>query len=232
MRTELFADAETVAQAAARFVAEEARRSVERHGRFVAALSGGSTPWKMLEALAAEDLPWNQTHLIQVDERVVPAGSPERNLTHIEQCLLEKTPISKDHIYAMRVDAEDLSDASERYVATLEALSGSPPVLDLVHLGLGPDGHTASLVPGDPILDVDESDVATTSEYQGRVRMTLTYPLINRARCVLWLVTGESKAPMLNRLRSADETIPAGRVKRERAVVFADYAAAGTGRVE
>ena len=109
----------------------------------------------------------------------------------------------------------------------LEEIAGSPPVLDLVHLGLGPDGHTASLVPGDPVLKVADRDVAITGVYQGRQRMTLTYPMINRSRNILWVVTGAEKVPMLKRLRDADVSIPAGRIRQDPALILADRAAAG-----
>ena len=131
----------------------------------------------------------------------------------------------------MPVDAADLEVASQQYAATLERIAGMPPVLDLAHLGLGPDGHTASLVPGDPVLDVTESDVATTGLYQGRRRMTLTYPLLNRARAIVWLVTGPEKAEMLARLYAVDRSIPAGRISQDRALVLADHDAAGALRL-
>jgi 6-phosphogluconolactonase len=127
----------------------------------------------------------------------------------------------------MPVESPDLEVAAARYAATLREIAGSPPVLDLVHLGLGPDGHTASLVPGDPVLDVTSADVTLTRIYQGRRRMTLTYPIINRSRQILWLVTGSEKVEMLGRLRKGDTSIPAGRVRQDQAVVFADKAAAG-----
>jgi 6-phosphogluconolactonase len=126
----------------------------------------------------------------------------------------------------MPMEASDLQAAAARYALTLQEIAGSPPVLDLVHLGLGPDGHTASLVPGDPVLDVADADVALTGVYQGRRRMTLTYPIINRARRILWLVTGSEKAPLLVRLRAGDPSIPAGRIRRDQALVVADRAAA------
>ncbi len=131
----------------------------------------------------------------------------------------------------MPVESADLDEAAARYAQTLVDIAGSPPVLDLVHLGLGPDGHTASLVPGDPVLDVTDADVALTGLYQGRRRMTLTYPALNRARRVLWLITGEDKAAMLVRLRRGDPAIPAGRVRQDHAVVLADRAAR-SGNVE
>jgi 6-phosphogluconolactonase len=145
----------------------------------------------------------------------------------LQESLLEHAPLPPEQIYAMPVESVDLESAAKQYAATLAKIAGSPPVLDLVHLGLGPDGHTASLVPGDAVLEVNDADVAVTGIYQGRRRMTLTYPIINRARRVLWLVTGSEKAGMLTRLREGDPSIPAGRVNQERALVLADRAAAG-----
>ena len=191
------------------------------------AVSGGRTPWIMLRALAGEKVPWESVHVVQVDERVAPAGDPDRNLTHLQATLLEHSPIRPEQIHAMPVESPDLEAAAKQYASTLGEIAGSPPKLDLVHLGLGPDGHTASLVPGDPVLDVTDADVAVTGIYQGRPRMTLTYPVINRARRILWLVTGSEKMNMLIRLRKGDVSIPAGRIRRRRAVIFADRAAAG-----
>ena len=148
--------------------------------------------------------------MVQVDERVAPAGHPDRNLTHFRESLLEPAPLRPEQIHAMPVEATDLQAAAAGYAFTLREIAGSPPVLDLVHLGLGPDGHTASLVPGDPVLDVTDTDVALTGVYQGRRRMTLTYPIINRSRRILWLVTGGDKVGMLGRLLAGDLSIPAG----------------------
>src|SRR5205823_3468838 len=122
------------------------------------------------------------------------------------------------------VESDDLDGAAARYAATLMTAAGAPPTLDLVHLGLGADGHTASLVPGDPVLEITDRDVAVTGVYRGRRRLTLTYPVLDRARRILWLVAGADKAPMLRRLRDGDSTIPAGRVRSDRAVVVADAA--------
>jgi 6-phosphogluconolactonase len=218
--------ADSVAQRAAAIVAEEARLAAAARGRFVLAVSGGHTPWLMLRALATDDVPWPAVQIVQVDERVAPAGHPDRNLTHLRESLLDRAPLSAGQIHAMPVESADLETAARQYAATLEQIAGSPPVLDLVHLGLGPDGHTASLVPGDPVLDIEDTDVAVTGVYQGRRRMTLTYPAINRSRRVLWVVTGGEKALMLPRLLDGDESIPAGRVSRERARLVADRAAA------
>jgi 6-phosphogluconolactonase len=227
MKIEVLPDADTVAREAAKFVAEEARAAVVARGRFVIAVSGGHTPWQMLRALANEKVPWESVHVVQVDERVAPVGDPNRNLTHLRESLLEHAPLRPEQIHAMPVELPDLDDAAKRYAKTLQEIAGSPPVLDLAHLGLGPDGHTASLVPGDPVLDVTDADVALTGIYQDRRRMTLTYPMLNRARRILWLVTGPDKIDALARLRDGDTSIPGGRIRRDQAVVLADRAAAG-----
>lgn len=225
MKVDIFPDADAVALEAARFLAAEARRAVADRGLFTVAVSGGKTPWRMLRALVGEDVPWQGLHVVQVDERIAPADDPDRNLTHLRESLLAHAPLAPEQVYAMPVELDDLEAAAARYAETLETLAGSPPVLDLAHLGLGPDGHTASLVPGDPVLDVSDAEVAITGPYQGRRRMTLTYPILNRARQILWLVTGQGKAAMLARLRDGDKAIPAGRVRADDAVVFADQAA-------
>jgi 6-phosphogluconolactonase len=166
-------------------------------------------------------------HVVQVDERIAPAGDPERNLARLRESLLDRAALPPQQVYAMPVEEADLDAAASGYARTLERIAGVPPVLDLVHLGLGADGHTASLVPGDPALEVTDRDVAVTRAYMGRRRMTLTYPILNRARRILWLVTGADKVAMLPRLLAADVAIPAGRVNPERALVLADSAAAG-----
>jgi 6-phosphogluconolactonase len=227
MKIEIFADADTVAKQAAAILAGEARAAVARRGRFVFAVSGGHTPWVMLRAFAEEVVPWDKVHLVQVDERVAPAGDPDRNSTHLRESLLDHAPLPPEQVHVMPVELTDLEEAARQYAATLAKIAGTPPVLDLIHLGLGPDGHTASLVPGDPVLQVSDEDVAVTGIYQGRRRITLTYPLINRAQRILWLVTGSEKAGMLVRLRNSDPSIPGGRVNPERALVLADQAAAG-----
>lgn len=226
MKIEILADVDAVANKAAEIIAAAARTAVAARGRFVVAVSGGRTPWLMLRALAGEDVPWQAVHVAQVDERVAPAGHPDRNLTHLNESLLEHAPLRREQIYAMPVEAAELAGAAERYTEILQNIAGSPPVLDLVHLGLGADGHTASLVPGDPVLNVTDSDVALTSVYQGRRRMTLTYPILNRSRRIVWVVTGSDKVDALAQLHDADVSIPAGRIQRENAVILADRAAA------
>jgi 6-phosphogluconolactonase len=227
MKVDVLPDADSAAREAARFVAAGARAATAARGRFVMAVSGGRTPWQMLELLARLPVPWESVHVVQVDERVAPEGHPERNLTHLRESLLRRAPLRPEQIHAMPVESPDLDAAAREYASLLARLAGSPPVLDLAHLGLGPDGHTASLVPGDPVLDVADRDVAVTGgAYQGRRRMTLTYPALDRARQILWLVTGHDKIEMLGRLRAADRSIPAGRVRRDQALVLADRAAA------
>lgn len=227
MKTEVLADAESVALKAAAIIAEEARSAVAERGRFIMAVSGGRTPWMMLRALSDQDMPWDRLQVVQVDERVAPSGHQDRNLTHLHESLLGHAPLSADRIHAMPVEASDLEAAAAQYISTLQKIAGLPPVLDLIHLGLGSDGHTASLIPGDPVLNVMQADVALTGIYQGRRRMTLTYPILNRAGRLLWVVTGSEKSAALARLRDGDRSIPAGLVRRDQAFVLADRAAAG-----
>jgi 6-phosphogluconolactonase len=227
MKLEVFDDSDSVARAASARIAADARVAIAARDRFTLAVSGGHTPWIMLRALANEDIPWARVHLFQVDERVAPDGDPDRNLTHLRESLLQHAPLRAEQIHAMPVEAADPEAAATQYAMTLQDIAGSPAVLDLVHLGLGPDGHTASLVPGDAVLRVSSADVAMTGIYQGRRRMTLTYPALNRARRVLWVVTGGEKTEMLQRLLDGDVSIPAGRVRRDQALLLADRAAAG-----
>ena len=226
MEIEVLPNADLVARRGAAIIADRARAAVSSRGRFIVAVSGGHTPWLMLRALADEQLPWEDVHVVQVDERAAPAADPDRNLAHLRASLLDHAPLPPDHVHAMPVEAANLERAAEQYALTLRDVAGSPPVLDLVHLGLGPDGHTASLVPGDAVLDVTDADVAATGPYQGRRRMTLTFPIINRSRHVLWLVTGDDKAGTLVRLRDGDPSIPASRVRQDLALVLADRGAA------
>lgn len=226
MKIDVQPDDDAAARQAAVIIAADARAAVPARGRFTMAVSGGRTPWLMLRILADEQLPWENMHVFQVDERAAPAADADRNLAHLRESLLDHAALRPDHIHAMPVEAADLNRAAGQYALTLQEVAGSPPVLDLVHLGLGPDGHTASLVPGDPVLDVIDADVAVTGLYQGRRRMTLTFPIINRSRRVLWLVTGGEKAGTLVRLRDSDSSIPASRVRQDRALIVADRAAA------
>jgi 6-phosphogluconolactonase len=206
------------ARRAAELIATAGQRAVADHGSFSFAMSGGRSPWAMLAILGdLEEMPWAETELFQVDERIASPGSEDRNLTHMVLGL------SMDHQSALRpmpVTNRDLDAAAHEYDTSL------PDRIDLVHLGLGPDGHTASLVPGDPVLEVDDKRVSvTTNEYQGHRRMTLTYPALAEAREILWLVTGEEKRDPLQKLLAADPSIPAGRVRNDSMSIVADSAA-------
>jgi 6-phosphogluconolactonase len=225
------ADAPAAALAAADEIASACRAAVKARGIAVIAVSGGETPWRMLQRLRVLDLPWGKIHVAQVDERVAPHGDRRRNLTRLEQVLVDDGPLPRRQLLAMPVDAADLAAAAAEYQQRLEALAGRPMALDLVQLGLGADGHTASLVPGDAVLDVADRDVALSGEYQGLPRMTLTVPALDRARQRLWLVTGAAKAARVAELLGGDAAsgAPALRISRDAAVVVADEAALAPG---
>ncbi len=225
LRDEVLADADAVALRAAEVIAEAAREAVAARGRFLLATSGGSTPWLMLRYLADLNMPWDRVSLFQVDERIAPAGHSDRNLTHLERVFIAHLPAPFGGLYPMPVELPDSDKAARLYSDTVSSLAGNPPVLDLVHLGLGEDGHTASLLPNQPVLDVTDAAIAVTGEYAGRRRMTMTYPVLNAARRILWVATGAPKAPMLARLLEGDQTIPAGRVRSDHAIVLSDAAA-------
>ena len=226
MKVEVLPDPEAVARRAAGILAAEARAAAVARGRFLLAVSGGSTPWAALRLLAGEDVPWDRVQLFQVDERAAPVGHPDRNLTQLRESLIARVRIPPAQVHAMPVDAGDLEEGAARYAAELEAAAGHPAVLDVAQLGLGADGHTASLFPGDPALDVAAADVVATGAHLGWRRMTLTFPALDRARSVLWIVTGDGKADALVRLRRGDRGIPAARVRSDGAVLLADEAAA------
>lgn len=215
-------DETALSQRAAERVAEAAHRAVAERGRFAVAFSGGRTPGGMFAALAELGLPWERTHVCQVDERAAPDGHPDRNATMLQSHLLAHVPIPGSHVHLMPAADADLDAAAHAYAAELRGVCGDPPVLDLVHLGLGGDGHTASLVPGDPVLEVADREVAATGVYDGRRRLTLTFPALNRARRILWLVSGADRAEALAALVDGDPAIPAGRVARSQAEVLTD----------
>lgn len=215
---ETHADPTELFRAAAAHVAGRARDAVHDHGRFTFAVSGGRTPWLMFAELVHEDMPWDRTDIFQVDERITGPEDPDRNLLHLHQALGD----APAHVHPMPVEADDLEAAARQYAAEL------PERFDLIHLGLGPDGHTASLVPGDPILEVHDQRVAiTTNPYQGHRRMSLTYPTLDAAQHVLWLITGADKARALRELLDHDVAIPAGRVTARDNLVVTDPAAEG-----
>jgi 6-phosphogluconolactonase len=216
---EVVADDRAAARHAAELTAAAGRSVAEADGGiFSLAMSGGRSPWAMLAILGElDEMPWGETELFQVDERVAAPGDEQRNLTHMVLGL------SLDHQAALRpmpVTRRDLDAAARDYESLL------PERLNLVHLGLGPDGHTASLVPGDPVLEVADRRVAITeAAYQGHRRMTLTYPALAAAEQIVWLVTGEEKRGALAKLLVGDTSIPAGRVENDNMVIVADEAA-------
>lgn len=217
---EVAGDEKAASRRAAELIAAAGDEAAAERGRFAFAMSGGRSPWAMLAILGElEEMPWDKTELFQVDERVAAPGDEARNLTHMVLGL------SMDHQATLRpmpVTQRDLDAAAREYEASL------PDRFDLVHLGLGPDGHTASLVPGDPVLDVTDRRVAMTETfYQDHRRMTLTYSALNDARRIVWLVTGPDKPEALQKLLDGDESIPAGRVRNDNVVVVADEGAAG-----
>ncbi len=219
-------DPEAVAREGAAVLADAVRDAVEARGRCTLALSGGRTPWAMLSALAGLDVPWPSVEVLQVDERIVPADSPERNLKGLREALLDHVPLPEVQLHAMPVEAHDPEAGAADYARTLERVAGRPPLLDVVHLGLGVDGHTASLLPDDPILDVSDRWVATTGVTPQGVRMSLTYPVLRRARTAVFIVTGRAKARAVSLLARGDPRIPAGRVDNDRTILVLDTEAA------
>jgi 6-phosphogluconolactonase len=225
---EILDSPDAVAKRAAAVIAADALETVAARGRFLMAVSGGRAPWIMLRALANEALPWDKIHIFQVDERIAPSGDPDRNLTHLRESLLEHAPLPEQNLHPMPVEDADPESGAAQYSKTMQQIADNPPVFDLVHLGMGPDGHTASLIPGDPVLKVTDRDVATTGIYQGRRRMTLTYPVLNRARRIMWLISGGDKKEAFEKMRAADPSIPAGKIRQEQALVLADKSAVNT----
>ena len=197
MKLEVFDDADSVAQAAAGTIAADARAAVAARGRFTLAVSGGHTPWIMLRAWRMKMSPGR----LCIFTRWTSALRPREIRIEISRtsrkpaaaCSASPRSMSTPCRWSLPI----WSPRPRSMRVVLQQTVGSPPVLDLVHLGLGPDGHTASLVPGDPVLKITDADVAVTGVYQGRRRMTLTYPALNRARRVLWVVTGGEKMEML-----------------------------------
>jgi 6-phosphogluconolactonase len=192
---------------------QELQTRIANRGHASIAVSGGRTPWPVFERLSEAQLPWGAVDVYQVDERVAPPGSADRNLTGLAETVLDRVPAAA---HPMPVDAPDLEAAADRYAAEL------PPALDIVHLGLGDDGHTASLVPGDPVVEIEDRLVAITDTYRGHRRMTLTRPAIDGAGLILWIVSGSDKAEMVDRLIAGDTSIPAGVISQERAVLVTD----------
>jgi 6-phosphogluconolactonase len=225
MKTEIFPQAGDVAEAAAAYLAQQITTTLATKSTFSMAISGGRTPWEMLKILAKADLPWQRVNLFQVDERVAPDGHADRNLTQLFQAIAGTPMVTQLRIFPMPVLAADLEEGCREYTQVIHEVTEGKS-LDLIHLGLGSDGHTASLVPEDGVMEVQDRLVACTQNtYQGRIRMTLTYPLLNSAKQLLWIVTGSEKQEMVKRLLQQDPSIPAGSIRQENALLLVDQAA-------
>lgn len=237
-------EADMWAKAAAGLIAERATEAIARRGQCLLALSGGSTPRPMFDALATMDLPWDKVVVLQVDERLVPSHSPDRNLIDQRAAFAKLPavwlPFPVDAVLAEGLPPEagpgepppaivDTSSAMATFADRLRALADDPPILDVVHLGLGDDGHTASLFPDDPATFELRQPVAITGQQKGNRRLTLTRSVLDRARSVIWLVRGQDKAPALGRLLAGDLSIPAGVLRPAQSVVVADTDAARQG---
>lgn len=219
MRVERVATDQLAARAAVwladRVWAALAERSVAH-----VAVSGGSTPAAMLATVATLPLPWADLHVWQVDERVAPDGDPARNAR-----LLDPLAAAGATTHRMDVTGADLELAARRYAAGLADACGG--ILDVVHLGLGADGHTASWPPGDPVPGTTDRDVAVVGPYRGHRRMTLTVPVVNRARERLVLVAGADKAVAVGRFLTGDPAVPASMVTAIATTLLADGTALG-----
>lgn len=225
MEIRTFQSSNALAKEAAVYIADRVRENITKKGFFTLAISGGRTPWEMIKELATEDLPWEKIFLFQVDERIAPDGHADRNLTQLFKSIQGTPLVNRLNIFPMHVVAEDLNAACVEYAEIIKRITETGK-FDLVHLGIGTDGHTASLIPSDEVLEVHDKGVALTKNpYQGRQRMTLTYPLINQAEKILWVVSGEEKAAMLNRLIQKDPTIPAGKIEQHNAILLTEESA-------
>lgn len=221
---EILSDGAALAARAAECVHRHLVDAVADRGRATLAVSGGSTPDPFLAALADHELPWEAIHVFQVDERVAPPGHPDRNLSRLQAAFLDRAPIPPDNVHPMPVNDADLRVAADGYAAVLRTVTGPGGHLDVVHLGVGEDGHTASWPPGDPVVDAT-ADVAVVGPFNGRLRMTLTPPAVNRSRWIMWLIAGSGKAPVVPGLLAGDPALPASRVRRHDVTLLADPAA-------
>jgi 6-phosphogluconolactonase len=225
IEVETLPDDEALAGRTADLVAARLAAAIGARGRATLGVSGGTAPLPFFAALADRMLPWEAVHIFQVDERVAPPGDEDRNLTGLHRALLDRAPIPPGNMHPMPVDEPDLAAAAAAYADEVRAVTGPEGRLDVVHLGVGEDGHTASWPPGDPVVDATD-DVAVVGPFNGRLRMTLTPPAVNRAGWIVWLIAGASKAPAVRRLLAGDPGIPASRVRRDGVTLLADAAAA------
>jgi 6-phosphogluconolactonase len=224
IHVEVLPDGAALAARTADLVAEKLSGAIEARGRATLAVSGGSSPLAFFAQLAERKLAWEAVHVFQVDERVAPPGHPDRNLTGLQEALLDRVPIPAGNVHPMPVEEPDLEAGTAAYAQEIQTVTGSGGRIDVVHLGIGDDGHTASWPPGDPVVDATD-DTAVVGPFNGRLRMTLTPPAVNRAGWIVWLIAGAAKAPVVARLLEGDPAIPASRVRRHDVTLLADTAA-------
>jgi len=212
-------------RAAAEFIARHLIQAVRERGHASLAISGGRSPWEMFDQLAAQAVTWGAVHLFQVDERIAPLDDEARNWKRfLASALARQVPPA--NLHPMPVEIEGPAAAAEHYARTLAECTGEPPVLDVVHLGIGADGHTASLFADDSPLQEMQRSVALSRSYERFRRLTLTLPVLNRARRVVWFAVGAARRTALTRLFDGDTEIPASLVQRDCATCFTDREAA------
>lgn len=221
LEVEILEDGAALAARTADLVAAKLAGAVTARGSATVAVSGGSSPLAFFRVLAGKELSWEAIHVFQVDERVAPAGHEDRNLVGLEAALLDRVPIPPGNVHPMPVEDPDLEAGAAAYAEEIRAVAGRDGRLDVVHLGIGDDGHTASWPPGDPVVDATD-DVAVVGPFNGRLRMTLTPPAVNRAGWIVWLIAGATKAPVVARLLAGDQALPASRVRRSDCTLLAD----------
>jgi len=224
IEVEVLPDGAALAGRTADLVATRLGEAIETRGQATLALSGGSTPLGFFAELAGRKLAWEAVHVFQVDERVAPPGHPDRNFEGLRRALLDRVPIPPANVHPMPVEEPELQGAAAAYAGEIRDVTGPDGRIDVLHLGLGDDGHTASWPPGDPVVDAT-SDVAVVGPFNGRLRMTLTPPAVNRSGWIVWQISGAAKAPVVARLLQGDAALPASRVRRHDVTLLTDTAA-------
>lgn len=233
-RVQVLSNASELARAASWYVQERVLQAERERGKVLLVLSGGSTPLPVYERLAKLALPWARMHLFWGDERCAPLEDSFSNYGNAQRTLISKVPIPESNVHRIKVEL-DPSEAAQTYEDELRRFFGSdPPIMDLILLGVGPDGHTASLFPGGPELAEDQRWVVSSEPPAGTEpalpRITLTLPIINQARAVLFLAAGKNKRQVTSsilRVSGAGKELPAGLVRPKGELAwFLDHEAA------